>query len=249
MEPARNDSRFWCHNCNKEVAVEDFHCTVCGDGFIEPITQEQEHLNYRIVQDNTQQNSIPNQQQPMNPGLFLPFQNLMRGVHNARVSVNQGNGGVQPGVPRVFSFHFGQQQAQNGNNNGGGMLGFDGINNMLQQVFGNLPMQMGDYASDTQTQNILNQLFMQHQNQGPPPASEDAVAKLPRIKISDEQIEKKMDCSVCMCEFELDEEAVKLPCDHTFHSDCILPWFKMNNSCPVCRHELPTDNKEYESKK
>jgi len=182
MEPARNDSRFWCHNCNKEVTVEDFHCTVCGDGFIEPITQEQEHLNYRIVQDNTQQNSIPNQQQPMNPGLFLPFQNLMRGVHNARVSVNQGNGGVQPGVPRVFSFHFGQQQAQNGNNNGGGMLGFDGINNMLQQVFGNLPMQMGDYASDTQTQNILNQLFMQHQNQGPPPASEDAVAKLPRIK-------------------------------------------------------------------
>lgn len=59
---------------------------------------------------------------------------------------------------------------------------------MLQQVFGNLPAQMGDYASDAQTQNILNQLFMQHQNQGPPPASEDAVSKLPRIKITDEHI-------------------------------------------------------------
>jgi len=246
MEPAGNDSRFWCHNCNKEVTVQDFHCTICGDGFIEPITTEQEHLNYSIIQN--QPNPSPNSQQlPINdlPGLFLPFQNLMRGVHNER----RGNGANQgePGVPRVVRFHFGT--VPTGNGGGGGGLGFDAINNMLQQVFGNLPTHMGDYASDAQTQNILNQLFMQHQNQGPPPASEDAVSKLPRIKISSEQIEKKMDCSVCQCEFELDEEAVKLPCDHTFHSDCILPWFKMNNSCPVCRYELPTDNKEYESKK
>lgn len=255
MEPVRNESRFWCHTCNKEVNVQDFLCSICGDGFIEPITTEQEHLNYGLVQDQPTtplQNQLPNMINEI-PG-FLPFQNLMRGVHNARIQVNQGpgNAGQPNGVPRVFSFHFGGPtiiNANNGGNNGGGMLGFDAVNNMLQQVFGNLPAQMGDYASDTQTQNILNQLFMQHQNQGPPPASEDAVSKLPRIKITDEHIEKKMDCTVCQCEFELDEEAVKLPCSHTFHSDCILPWFKMNNSCPVCRHELPTDNKEYESKK
>jgi len=254
MEPVRNESRFWCHNCNKEVPVENFLCTICGDGFIEPITTEQEHLNFRVVQE-PQTNPLPNQQ-PMNdlPG-FLPFQNLMRGVHNARVQVNQGQGGnQQPGVPRVISFTFGGpggiiNQPINAGFGGGG-IGFDAINNMLQQVFGNLPSQMGDYASDAQTQNILNQLFMQHQNQGPPPASEDAVTRLPRIKISSEQIDLKMDpCSVCQCEFEVDEEAVKLPCDHNFHSECILPWFKMNNSCPVCRYELPTDNKEYESKK
>jgi E3 ubiquitin-protein ligase RNF115/126 len=249
MEPVRNESRFWCHNCNKEVTVEDFRCTTCNDGFIEPITTEQEHLNYSVVQDSQPQlNPLPNQQPNELPG-FLSFQNLMRGVHNARVQVNQGNGGNQPGVPRVISFHFGGQGQPINAGFGGGGVGFDAINNMLQQVFGNLPSQMGDYASDAQTQNILNQLFMQHQNQGPPPASEDAVSKLTRIKISNEQIDLKMDCSVCQCEFEMDEEAVKLPCDHTFHSDCILPWFKMNNSCPVCRHELPTDNKEYESRK
>jgi E3 ubiquitin-protein ligase RNF115/126 len=253
MEPVRTESRFWCHNCNKEVTVEDFHCTICGDGFIEPITSEQEHLNYRMQDSQqAQPNPLPNQQPNDLPG-FLSFQNLMRGVHNARVQVNQGNGNQQqqPGVPRVISFTFGGPgQPIGGFGGGGGGIGFDAINNMLQQVFGNLPAQMGDYASDAQTQNILNQLFMQHQNQGPPPASEDAVSKLPRIKISSEQIDSKMDpCSVCQCEFELDEEAVKLPCDHTFHADCILPWFKMNNSCPVCRHELPTDNKEYESKK
>lgn len=124
MEPARNE-RFWCHNCNKEVNVQDFLCSVCGDGFIEPITVDQEHLNYRIVQDQPQQ-PLP---QPMNeiPG-FLPFQNLMRGVHNARIHINQGPmRGGQGNGPRVFSFQFGGPVGANFGGNQGGLLGFEAI--------------------------------------------------------------------------------------------------------------------------
>uniref|UniRef100_A0A1B6EE45 E3 ubiquitin-protein ligase RNF181 n=1 Tax=Clastoptera arizonana TaxID=38151 RepID=A0A1B6EE45_9HEMI len=75
-----------------------------------------------------------------------------------------------------------------------------------------------------------------------PPASKDVVKNLPlhKIKTKDEQ------CTVCLKMFEVNEEVKLMPCKHEFHSDCILPWLSKTNSCPLCRHELPTDDDAYE---
>ena len=59
-------------------------------------------------------------------------------------------------------------------------------------------------------------------------------------------------CAVCQSEFELTDEVIRMPCPgfhHTFHKDCIMPWLKMRNTCPTCRHELPTDNKTWDRKR
>ena len=92
---------------------------------------------------------------------------------------------------------------------------------------------------------------------GAPPASKTVVESLPRGRIEDlikDQVDKEEsaepECSVCKDEFELDDAAVvKMPCSHLFHEECLLPWLKEHNSCPSCRHELPTEDLEYENKK
>eukprot|EP00053_Salpingoeca_punica_P018875 m.187566 g.187566 ORF g.187566 m.187566 type:complete len:159 (+) comp17524_c0_seq1:3677-4153(+) len=56
-------------------------------------------------------------------------------------------------------------------------------------------------------------------------------------------------CPVCTADFEDQEECHRLPCQHLFHTSCILPWLEKVCTCPVCRHELPTDDAVYEERK
>ncbi|XP_059113966.1 E3 ubiquitin-protein ligase RNF181 isoform X2 [Peromyscus eremicus] len=81
----------------------------------------------------------------------------------------------------------------------------------------------------------------------PPPAAKAVVESLPRTVIGSSNAELK--CPVCLLEFEEEETVIEMPCHHLFHSDCILPWLSKTNSCPLCRHELPTDDDSYEEHK
>ena len=49
--------------------------------------------------------------------------------------------------------------------------------------------------------------------------------------------EKQVVCSVCLGDYEIGDVAVRLPCRHYFHKQCISDWLKENNSCPLCRDE------------
>nr|XP_027804673.1 E3 ubiquitin-protein ligase RNF181 isoform X2 [Marmota flaviventris] len=83
----------------------------------------------------------------------------------------------------------------------------------------------------------------------PPPAAKAVVESLPRTVISGSQAAlppQELKCPVCLLEFEEQETVIEMPCHHLFHSNCILPWLSKTNSCPLCRHELPTDDDTYE---
>nr|CAD7568477.1 unnamed protein product [Timema californicum] len=77
----------------------------------------------------------------------------------------------------------------------------------------------------------------------PPPASKDIVKNLKEKEISSSDDK----CPVCLKIHSLGEVVKVLPCNHSFHSACILPWLEKTNSCPLCRHQLPTDDEDYEA--
>ncbi|CAN8065593.1 unnamed protein product [Agarophyton chilense] len=84
---------------------------------------------------------------------------------------------------------------------------------------------------------------------GTPPASEQALRTLPYINVEKNEKGQLSSCPICTEQFELRQVARKLPCAHVFHSDCVIPWLKQHCTCPMCRRELPTDNRQYEEEK
>ncbi|PIA27538.1 hypothetical protein AQUCO_07600004v1 [Aquilegia coerulea] len=84
----------------------------------------------------------------------------------------------------------------------------------------------------------------------PPPASKEVIENLPIVTISEEMMARlgsDIECAVCRENLIISEEMHELPCKHLFHLLCLKPWLDKHNSCPICRHELPTDDQAYES--
>ncbi|KAL2251341.1 UNVERIFIED_CONTAM: E3 ubiquitin-protein ligase RING1-like protein [Sesamum indicum] len=69
-------------------------------------------------------------------------------------------------------------------------------------------------------------------------APRSAIDSLQEITITSDS-DPDMLCPVCKDPFLLNSTEKMMPCKHTYHSDCIIPWLKINNSCPVCRFKLP----------
>jgi len=88
----------------------------------------------------------------------------------------------------------------------------------------------------------------EEQRTGPPPTSAAMLRLLPKIKVTQHDIEKNesTECVICLDDLVVNEPATRIPCGHLFHDNCVKDWLKKSNECPVCRYELPTDDAKYE---
>ena len=81
-------------------------------------------------------------------------------------------------------------------------------------------------------------------------SSEEFINNLDEFTVDKEILQKNLQCSICLDDFEKDDKCIKLPCKedpHYFHSGCdkcsgIKEWLKRKNTCPMCRTEFPTEN-------
>jgi hypothetical protein len=126
----------------------------------------------------------------------------------------------------------------------------------MLQGFMNMPMNLGNpiddvnYINNPLEQSITNQSF----HEGPKyknVASKDFINSLSVQKVNQDMIDKKITCGICLDELLVGEDIIELPCKdkHYFHikkegCEGIYPWLQENNTCPLCRHEFESEEKE-----
>ena len=118
----------------------------------------------------------------------------------------------------------------------------------------NLPGNGQTIITGSQTQNrnsnlsgLLQNLFGAINNFGAPPedtprpTSTECIRTLPRITPTENDLAYMLckECTICKEDYKTEEKLIELPCKHTFHEDCILPWLNIHSSCPTCRYALP----------
>ncbi|XP_019171945.1 PREDICTED: probable E3 ubiquitin-protein ligase RHC2A [Ipomoea nil] len=235
-------STYWCYRCDRFVRVWDqdsVACPDCDSGFIEEIDTPTRSLlsesrrsrfaaSAAFVMQSSDQNAAPGS--GSSPG----------------VRRSRRNGGDRSPFNPVIVLRGAAEGGGGGGGGDGSGAGFelyydDGAGSGLRP----LPASISEFLLGSGFDRLLDQLTQIEANglgrMEDPPASKAAIESMPTIEILDSHIETEPHCAVCKDAFELGNEAREMPCKHLYHSDCILPWLSLRNSCPVCRHQLPTD--------
>lgn len=145
-----------------------------------------------------------------------------------------------------------------------GVQNINNLDNILREILisvadganggaGGTPMffmgNPGDYAWGREgLDTIVTQLLNQMDNTGPPPLEKEKIAEIPKVTISSEQVEMKLQCSVCWEDFQIDEVVRKLSCAHVYHENCIIPWLELHGTCPICRKSLAPEQQPDEQR-
>ena len=119
----------------------------------------------------------------------------------------------------------------------------------MDQINENIQEALELFLQRNHIESVLNHSFVNQPVQRNP-TDTHFVEELEPVSVTQEMIERKELCSICQEPLQLSDTIFQLPCGHCFHdgscSDCqgIKPWLQDQNTCPVCRYELPKKEEE-----
>ena len=270
-----NPKRYWCFSCNKECKIikviedgdEVYQCSTCKNAFVE----EMEEINNE-AQSQNQQSQTQNNQTQSNTRINITINNNNNINNNNRANntsqiSNQNNPGqYQYGMNNTLLFlpSTVNYVTMNENNLIPSMMNsigsiFSNISPEIINFFNSFNMNNGlisflnNHNNDFQFNNLVNIMmsFDLGSNNRHPPASDKAIKELKKIEVNDNNLSnyKNITCNICLENFEVGNILRILECNHEFHENCIITWLKSNNTCPICRHELESNDPNYERRK
>lgn len=236
-----NSHKFFCHSCSVEIenVTAEYKCPLCSQGFVEELP----------AADRTAEASgdVEMQEDPhfnINNRLTDEISSILMSVAGGQqLFVVDDNDPAAPSQEasrrrRRFSVHS--------------LHDFDSIvQDFIVSLAGGAGQPMyimgnpGDYVySRDSLDTIVTQLLNQMDGTGPPPLTKDKIAEIPKVAVTEEQANSKLQCSICWEDFQLTETVRRLPCVHIYHENCIVPWLELHGTCPVCRKTLNENPEE-----
>lgn len=67
--------------------------------------------------------------------------------------------------------------------------------------------------------------------------------KYKKMKKDGDDNDHQEKCTICLSEFEIEEDVRRLPCMHLFHIPCVDQWLTTNKKCPICRVDIEAGSK------
>lgn len=233
----------WCYRCRLAVRPcgRGFLCPYCDEGFLQELNEIDGIMG---PLGSLSLDSVEDHRSGVIEALSAFMRQRMAG-RNREIDIrrrpnvipDQGVGfGQAP-----FLIFSGQVPGHIADNGGLGLI-FNGPSGV-----GVRRANIGDYFVGGGLEDLI-EMLTRNDRRGPPPAARSSIDALPTIKISQRHLRGDSHCPVCKERFELGTEAREMPCEHLYHSDCIVPWLVQHNSCPVCRLELPPGYNGYASR-
>ncbi|BAT84482.1 E3 ubiquitin-protein ligase RDUF1-like [Vigna umbellata] len=213
MASLRSSSSFWCYRCNRVVRV-----SLVAEPQRDPtILCPDCHSGFlEEVQTPPQSRRSTRAGSPFNPVIVL-----RGGNGNENASANESENDVASGN---FELYYN-----------------DGVSGPGPSGLRPLPAGVTDFLMGSSGfDHLLDQLDGTTVRLDRA-ASKAAIESMPVVKILASHAHAESHCAVCMENFQVDCDAREMPCGHVYHSECIVPWLSVRNSCPVCRRVVPSD--------
>ncbi|KAE9605531.1 hypothetical protein Lal_00024975 [Lupinus albus] len=146
-----------------------------------------------------------------------------------------------------FIFGFPESSPSTGNNEDPYHENDDTQDSHSQRIILLNPFTQGVVVVDgaSSLENLFRELGSS--KSGQPPASKESIEAIPSVGIVES--DDLGECVVCLEEFEVGGVAKVMPCKHKFHPNCIEKWLGIHGNCPVCRYQMPVEEKGRDMKR